>query len=269
MKLARVVIAASALAMPLATRADSLRPGIDVSVNGAKVGNASKINIAATGATSSKSGSSVTVTIPAGSSDGPLVQNSTGTLTVQGNPVDASTARAVVVNANTTLANTSARLLDIRNNGTTKLYVDPTGTLFFPNIAVLKPAIVIPQLSKFCLQDQYGNDCNNYLIWGSDEVQLTMSSHFSFSMDAQYFIENGKSTAIRFNNTMGVRIQPQSALQTCGSTAVAAGTILPIVGSGGVEQKMCVCSYNGTAYKWINLFNPSDRTGTTTTCPAS
>jgi hypothetical protein len=263
------ILLLAALASTAAFAGDSARPGVDVSVNGTKIGNASKINISTTGATGTKSGSSVTVTIPAGSSDGPLVQNSTGQLEVKGNPTDGSTAVAVKVTANTALANASARLLTIYNATTEKLWVDKTGAIHFPGIGVNVGATFMTANQRACWADSYGNNCASYLTWESDQFTIGANAHLGLSMGSNYFIYNGSSVPIRINNQQGLRIQPQSALQTCGSASAPEGTNIPITGGSGAYTKDCLCITDGTTSKWVNRLNPSDRTGTTTTCPAS
>lgn len=68
-----------------------------------------------------------------------------------------------------------------------------------------------------------------------------------------------------------IRLQVGSTLPTCASSGsyILEGTEVIIGGTGGSLTKDCVCTFDGTTSKWLNRFNPTDRTGTTTTCPAS
>jgi hypothetical protein len=65
----------------------------------------------------------------------------------------------------------------------------------------------------------------------------------------------------------GVRPKP-TTLTTC--TAAREGLHQTVAGGGGALTKSCICATaDGTAFLWVNLLKPTDRTGTATTCPAS
>lgn len=72
-------------------------------------------------------------------------------------------------------------------------------------------------------------------------------------------------------NVGGLQLVPLSAPWTCAASSsispqkVATGTLSVITGSTGKPHRLCLCTYDGTAYKWLNLATAAF--GDATTCP--
>jgi hypothetical protein len=88
------------------------------------------------------------------------------------------------------------------------------------------------------------------------------------NLDQQGLMKNDAAgEPLEASDAQGFRNVPQAALPTCGAGLEA--TQVTITGAAGEATRVCVCSYDGTNYEWINLLVPGTRSGDTTTCPAS
>lgn len=87
--------------------------------------------------------------------------------------------------------------------------------------------------------------------------------------------DSQSNNPIKMNDVDGVYFVPgndSTILRTCGasltSTIVGPGTLKLYAPGGGLYTRVCLCRFDGTTYKWFNVFDPSDTSGNTTTCPA-
>lgn len=71
----------------------------------------------------------------------------------------------------------------------------------------------------------------------------------------------------------GARIAPREVVKVCGGaapTGVPEATEENVAATGAAGTKRCLCErLSSGTFRWRNLLNPADLTGTTTTCPDS
>jgi hypothetical protein len=84
-------------------------------------------------------------------------------------------------------------------------------------------------------------------------------------------LTDGFSGSVQVSNVGGIEVTPISAPWTCASTRSASqqrvrpGTFAVITGSTGKPQRLCLCTYDGTNYRWWS--STTNTYGDTTTCP--
>jgi hypothetical protein len=248
----------SLLFMSTALAGDSARPGIDLLDEGTKVGNVTKLNCVGSAVTCTKSNQTGVMTISGG---GVTLGTPTNGLAVNGSSqLSLGAADASNPGAMTTAAQTFAG--DKTFSGKVIMGVSDT-------MLCLTPTCNVTIASSF--------SGTRLRLSGSALIELTSGQVFSFESSFQgsnsYLDNASPGYPLKINDTDGAAIIPQSSLGTCGSgsggTTLPEGTILPILGSAGALTKMCLCTNDGTNRIWVNLLKPTDRTGTTTTCPAS
>lgn len=103
---------------------------------------------------------------------------------------------------------------------------------------------------------------------GSLKAGKITASNQPFDASGNGYLTNGFGLyPLKLDDADGYRFVPKSTLPTCGSGQFGEGTLFPVAGTGGTTTKACFCTSDGTTFKWRNLLNPSDTSGTTTACP--
>jgi hypothetical protein len=125
-----------------------------------------------------------------------------------------------------------------------------------------------------------GTDLGVWRFWGTVATRYVTATTLAGASDvtATLWLSFGTNGAMRNLNNKPVLVDTTYGFQnkcraslgaTCGSSNAPESTAISVCGTGGARTQDCVCTYDGSAYLWINRFNPSDRTGTTTSCPAT
>jgi hypothetical protein len=112
----------------------------------------------------------------------------------------------------------------------------------------------------------FGSGASDYL--NSDGTKIITPGNFQ----ALGLLASDPNSSIYIN---GIQVAASTFWQwsAAGSLATCASGVEGRIqrdstgGTGAVYTKLCACRFDGTTYKWFNMFNPSVTTGTTTTCP--
>jgi hypothetical protein len=106
---------------------------------------------------------------------------------------------------------------------------------------------------------------NNSFTIGNGHLTMTGVGKFA-DFYASVALRDSSTGPLDIDDAQGVTLVPQT-LTTCGT--VPEGTIHTVPGSAGNKTKVCICTYDGTTYAWVNAVCLSSCTGNTTTCPAT
>lgn len=203
------------------------------------------------------------------------------TLNLKGWVADGAGAVGVVIDNQTTLSTSGAKILSIRNNTSEKASIDKDGAITSGVLSVtgtagafgitLNNANISPVITystsgtvRGYIGAVFANDAlaagtaAGGMIIRSQDKPLYISLNGAGSQTVQYSFGTG-----------GAFFQKPGTLPTCDSTLE--GTRVMVAGSAGALTKDCVCTYDGTTARWVNTLTNSGGTGRgdTTTCPAT
>lgn len=185
---------------------------------------------------------------------------------------------------NTRVTRTAGDLLKVSNNGTSKFHLDYQGSgTFTGNLSATGVVTATGNLWTNEILDTSGVERMFWTAGASGSQYYSGLGGSSTGID-HLFRTNGTTRSggwlgvfsnvgfakflVDYNGSIREAVfASDGALKLCSSGEE--GLLSTVGGSGGALTKYCICTWDGTNAKWLNLLNPSVRTGTTSSCPAS